>query len=583
MMGPDGTRGKCAIIISDSSVPGEGEHKIMEFIRKQRENDNYDPNTSHCICGQDADLLMLSLALHESRVTILREEVVLTRKRTTTAQTFLTMPMQLLHIARVRSYIDQSLFSSLKGALPFGYNLDRCVDDLVMLCFLSGNDFLPHLPSLSIRDGALDMIFQIYKKILPQMGGYMTQNAIINLERLEQLMCVIGGFESIIFQEKEKNEQRMRKYRIKASKARYLPDVNAELTEASFKVLKEALLLEQSNTLVQTQKKEIGSVSPIDPQTSGWQERYIDSKRRVLSAAGLNAGSSVASLRRSLVVSFVRGMQWVLLYYYKGVASWSWYYEHHHAPLACDFKNLSSIKCEFSLGKPFTPMAQLMSVLPPFSAHCVPEACRNEMRDPKSELADFYPSLTGAKAFKLDPNGKPPAVRWLWIALLPFIDEKRLLTKLDTLCATFTDDEKRRNTNKTASELILSQRHPIADIPTSKDWQPLPSPLFGYARKVRDGPVCTLEYRYEKTRTTPPVILATRGTSSPCAELENGFSEVMRVKRGGTTRTRYPVPPIVIENALRRLAVHDTEVVACKFFSRGYCKFGAKCKFSHLP
>nr|XP_013015092.1 5'-3' exoribonuclease 1 [Cavia porcellus] len=78
------------IYFSGHETPGEGEHKIMEFIRSEKAKQDHDPNTRHCLYGLDADLIMLGLTSHEAHFSLLREEVRFGGKKTHSAHLNLT-------------------------------------------------------------------------------------------------------------------------------------------------------------------------------------------------------------------------------------------------------------------------------------------------------------------------------------------------------------------------------------------------------------------------------------------------------------------------------------------------------------
>lgn len=225
------------VIISDASVPGEGEHKIMDFVRRQRSQPGYDPNTTHVFYGLDADLIMLSLATHEPNFKILREDVFAQAAKRgchkcgqpghhsanclglppekkneaeVSAKTSPLKPFIFLDVSILREYLQVEL--NVPG-LPFAFDLERAIDDWVFMIFFVGNDFLPHLPSLDIREGAIDMLLKIWRASLPQMGGYLTDNGRVDLPRAQHIMDGLAAREDDIFRKRRESESFVHKWK----------------------------------------------------------------------------------------------------------------------------------------------------------------------------------------------------------------------------------------------------------------------------------------------------------------------------------------------------------------------------------
>jgi len=91
-----------------------------------------------------------------------------------------------MHLSLLREYLDME-FNTLQDTLPFPYDLERIIDDFVLMCLFIGNDFLPHLPNLHIAEGALSLLFNVYKKLLPQLGGYFQDSGVLEPKRVEAM------------------------------------------------------------------------------------------------------------------------------------------------------------------------------------------------------------------------------------------------------------------------------------------------------------------------------------------------------------------------------------------------------------
>ncbi|KAI0379836.1 exoribonuclease 1 [Hypomontagnella monticulosa] len=502
----------CDIVLSGHEVPGEGEHKIMEYIRNAKAQPDYHPNVRHCLYGLDADLIMLGLLSHDPHFCLLREEVTFGRASKTKSKELEHQNFYLMHLCIVREYLELE-FQELKqdGFIKMPFDMERVIDDFILMAFFVGNDFLPNLPNLHINEGALATMFRIYKHVLPQCDGYINEGGVINLSRLSLLLGELSKEEDRYFENENADSKwlkgkqhvatngeeqaktkgkivmtssqkelwkKIRKFITKRSPNPL--DLGHELVAADRKFVQDtadSLHIEwrtvedddgQRNLLLtyptnqdsdeNDEEEEEGhmalfrvmrrydnaqviDLSAKEAQAAAqamYTQKFLEWKDNYYTSKFEWAPEAKEAELTKLCENYVQGLQWVLYYYYKGVASWPWFYRYHYSPMTSDIVKGLGADLNFKLGQPFRPFEQLMGVLPDRSKKIVPSVYHELMTDSKSPIIDFYP-----RDFELDMNGKK--MEWEAVVKIPFIDEERLLSAMAPKNELLTEEEKARN------------------------------------------------------------------------------------------------------------------------------------------
>lgn len=178
------------VIYSSYRIPGEGEQKIMEYIRKHQS-----PKQSVMIYSPDADLIFLGLTLFDYNVMILREEPPKYGEKDGDKK------LVLIDITKLKN----SIIRDFKHTIRVPFNHRRFLEDWIFLCFTVGNDFLPCTPCFEIRTDALDKLTGILQAVYLRTKDFITDKGKINYPILREFFIECARRENNYIVEKRGN------------------------------------------------------------------------------------------------------------------------------------------------------------------------------------------------------------------------------------------------------------------------------------------------------------------------------------------------------------------------------------------
>ena len=348
-------------IVSGSDECGEGEHKIYNYIRK---NADYHRDSTTVVYGLDADLIMLTLHHLDiaPRMFLFREtpEFIkqLDKKLKPNTNYILDIPELADRLAaelccpldikrhNVHAHVHVHAHVPKERAAPM-----HLIYEYVFLCFLLGNDFLPHFPALNLRSNGMTVLITAYLHVFgkrPQLTLVVNKTTVC-WPNVRLLVAHLAQHELNYIKEEQKNRNKQTQRLLYSTTA-----VTTELTD---------LPLRDRRT-----------EQYINVFEAGWEYRYYKTLFDIDLAADCTANHDK---KHTLCLNYMQGLEWTLAYYGSDCPDWRWTYQYDYPPLLVDlFKFIPfqhpTVLLPRAHAGPVSSTAQLIYVLPAHARHLLP-------------------------------------------------------------------------------------------------------------------------------------------------------------------------------------------------------------------
>ena len=361
------------VIISDTLELGEGEHKIMNYIKENIEN-----KSNICVYGDDADLIFLMMSLK------LGDNVNIMKSQSLSEN----IEFGYLNINEVCR--DFCKYMDVEDCKKY-----KVLNDYIFIMMIFGDDFVKTIPSINIRKN-YKLLLDIYKKNYKKNGEYLTK-------KVENKIYVNKRFLIDIFEVLVKLENKFLRYKqnILTKTDKKIDNLN-ESYEDEINYLEHGYIFNDDHILYNIYEDDF---SKFNYYSETWKKDYYKYFFEN-TKSGEILKNNYNKFRSCICKEYLKSWKFAIQYYMSGIPDWKYYYPYRVAPFASDiltnlkYRNMDINYINFNSNKeeiicPYCPLKQLLIIMPPQMKKSLPKICRKVMN--QNKLKKYFPQI-----FKLD-------------------------------------------------------------------------------------------------------------------------------------------------------------------------------------
>lgn len=330
---------------SGSNINGEGEHKIFKILK------NIEDDKNVLIHGLDADLIILSLISHKKNIYLMREK----QEKENLDYTYVdinSLRNAIINDLVIKWDLDSTIYTD-----SFSNDSINLIESYCVMCSLLGNDFIPHLLTLNLKNDGLDKLLN-HTKYSIKLYDMLVLNNTINYK------CLTEIFNRLALDE---NNELFKITEIYINKK-----INNTTTIPS-----DFYAIKNKDTIA----------NEIYSDFKKWKYIYYNNK--------FNTNIYIdSSIIFKACENYIKGIYWTYYYYKFNIIDHTWYYPYNFPPIIKDISNHcngNSSPIIENIGEFISNEAQLLIVLPKSSNNLLNNSIKKYTEDINLGLYHMFP------------------------------------------------------------------------------------------------------------------------------------------------------------------------------------------------